>query len=126
MINEFRRELLEELMTERLANYRNKEQGELTYIPFPEETLDYRANVLNKAAEKFYKESLCEITEPAFEHTTPNRSNVELMRTKHCIKWALGKCQSPETLLLVDEKGVKYPLFFDCPNCEMAILKPEE
>lgn len=126
MINEFRRELLEELMKERLANYRNKEQGELAYIPFPEETLDYRANVLNKAAEKFYKESLCEITEPAFEHTTPNRSNVELMRTKHCIKWALEKCQSPETLLLVDEKGVKYPLFFDCPNCEMAILKPEE
>lgn len=125
-INEFRREIFEELMQIRLENYRQKFQSPLEYAVFPQEQIDYRANVLNQTAKKFYKECLCEVTEPALEQQVPERTNVELMRTKHCIKWALGKCQEPEKLFLVDEKGVKYPLKFDCKNCEMVILKPEK
>ena len=122
MINEFRRECFEELMQLRLVNYRQKIQGEINYAQYPEDELDYRANVFNSKALEFYNESLCEIKEFAFEKTAPKQA--ELMRTKHCIKWALGMCKSPENLFLIDEKGVKYPLKFDCKNCEMAILKP--
>ncbi len=71
----------------------------------------------------------------------------ELMRTKHCIRYALNMClknQSPglknnspkensskpdntktstkePVLFLQDEKGAKYRLCFDCKNCEMVI-----
>ena len=44
------------------------------------------------------------------------------MRTKHCLKYALNMCRSEKKLFLVDEKGAKYPLKFDCKNCEMVIL----
>ena len=43
------------------------------------------------------------------------------MRTKHCLKYAFDMCKSPKKLFLVDEKGKKYPLNFDCKNCEMII-----
>ena len=46
----------------------------------------------------------------------------ELMRTKHCLKFAFNMCKSPEKLFLIDEKGKKFPLKFDCANCEMAVL----
>jgi hypothetical protein len=46
----------------------------------------------------------------------------ELMRTKHCLKYAFNMCKSSKNLFLIDEKGVKYPLKFDCKNCEMVIL----
>lgn len=123
-INELRRNLLEKLMNVRLANYKQNLQKEITYAEYPTNKVDYRANVFNKEAFSFYEESLCTVSESAFEKAQPSLSNVELMRTKHCIKWALGKCKSAENLFLIDEKGVKYPLKFDCKNCEMAILKP--
>ena len=50
--------------------------------------------------------------------------NIELMRTKHCIKYALNMCKASQKLFLVDEKGIQYPLIFDCKNCEMAVLSP--
>jgi hypothetical protein len=46
------------------------------------------------------------------------------MRTKHCLKRALLNCKDSQELFLVDEKGVKYPLKFDCKNCEMVVLSP--
>lgn len=124
VINELRRNLLDLLMQTRTLNYKQKIQSDIIYAEYPKETEDYRANVLNKLALGFYQESLCEIKEPAFEQNIPTRNNIELMRTKHCLKWAINKCQSPDELFLIDEKGVKYPLMFDCKNCEMVVLKP--
>ena len=46
------------------------------------------------------------------------------MRTRHCLRKATLGCNSQEKLFLVDEKNLKYPLEFDCKNCEMAILAP--
>ena len=43
------------------------------------------------------------------------------MRTKHCLKFAHNLCKSPKKLFLIDEKGKKYRLEFDCKNCEMVI-----
>ena len=44
------------------------------------------------------------------------------MRCKHCIKYALGMCKSPENLILRDAYNNIYPLKFDCKNCEMSVL----
>ena len=123
-INALRREILENLMTERLKNYRREVQKPLKYAKFPLADYDYHANVHNQTARKFYEKCGCNILEKSFETHIPARDNIELMRTKHCLKFAFDMCKSPEKLFLIDEKGQKYPLKFDCKNCEMAILRP--
>ena len=122
-VNEYRRRLFEELMFERLKNYIRETQKPLKYADYPIKELDYRANIYNKDAEEFYNNSGAVVKEYAFEKSCPNRE-VELMRTKHCIKYALNMCKSPKQLYLVNDKGERFKLIFDCKNCEMAILKP--
>lgn len=124
-VNEYRRIAFDKLMIERLKNYKREFQKPLNYTKFIKEELDYRANVHNSLAEKFYKKCSSKVLEYSFETKVPNRQ-VELMRTKHCIKYAFDMCKSPRNLILVDEKGVKYPLKFDCKHCEMCILSPEK
>lgn len=124
-VNEYRRIAFDKLMIERLKNYKREIQKPLNYTKFIKEELDYRANVHNFLAEKFYKKCSSEVIEHSFESKVPYRQ-VELMRTKHCLKYAFDMCKSPRNLILVDEKGVEYPLKFDCKHCEMCILSPEK
>lgn len=124
-VNEYRRIAFDKLMIERLKNYKREIQKPLNYTKFIKEKLDYRANVHNSLAEKFYKKCSSEVIEHSFESKVPYRQ-VELMRTKHCLKYAFDMCKSPRNLILVDEKGVEYPLKFDCKHCEMCILSPEK
>ena len=126
-INQFRRECFEKLMEKRLASYKREEPKELSYTDISSVssfTPDYRANVHNKEAKDFYKRCGCNIKEWSLESKNPNRQ-VELMRTKHCIKYALNMCKSPKNLILQDEKGVQYPLKFDCNKCEMSVMSPK-
>ena len=123
-VNEYRRIAFDKLMIERLKNYKREIQKPLNYTKFIKEELDYRANVHNSLAEKFYKKCSSEVIEHSFESKVPYRQ-VELMRTKHCLKYAFDMCKSPRKLILVDEKGVEYPLEFDCKHCEMCILSPK-
>ena len=120
LVNELRRELLEKLLKERQKNYHKEEQKELHYIQYYKNSDDYKANVYNSSAKNFYKNCGCEITEPAFEAGCSHK--IELMRTKHCIKYALNLCKSPQKLFLVDDRNKKYELQFDCKNCEMVIV----
>ncbi len=124
-INELRRELLQLLSEERLSNYLRLSQKPIGYAEFPESLMDYHANVFNSKAKEFYKECNCEISEPALESQDILKSGIELMRTKHCLKFAANLCGKPsKKLYLQDEKGKKYPLKFDCKNCEMVVLNP--
>ena len=122
-INEFRRDVFEHLMAKRLENYPKKSQKSFKNAIFPVQEIDYRANVYNERAKKFYYDHYCEVREYAPEKEKPSHT-YELMRTKHCLKFAINKCGCEEKLYLIDEKGVKYPLVFDCKNCEMAVLTP--
>ncbi len=123
-INEIRRELLSLLSKERLSNFNRIVQNPINYGTFPVKKMDYRANVLNNEAKEFYKNCGCEVTEFALEFREIP-SGIELMRCKHCLKYAADLCQKPcKKLYLVDEKGKKYPLKFDCKNCEMVVLSP--
>lgn len=124
-INELRRDILKLLMFLRLRNYKHLSQKPLKYVDYPVKYLDYRGNVYNNSAKAFYNACNCDVAEPALETFSKIPSGIELMRTKHCLKFAANLCQKPtKKLYLVDEKGKKYPLKFDCKNCEMAILSP--
>lgn len=118
-INEIRRNILEKLMNERLKNYKRELQKPLKFSKFPKENLDYRANIHNQCAKEFYENCGCEVCEMSAESGAFPK---ELMRTKHCLKFAFNMCKSPKKLFLIDEKGKKYPLMFDCKNCEMVVL----
>ena len=124
-INELRRYLLTLLSNERLRNYKRNPQKTISYTDFPVSNMDYRANVFNSEAREFYKNCNCEVTEPALEAHQKIPSGIELMRTKHCLKFASDLCgKSCKRLYLVDSNGKKYPLKFDCKNCEMIVLRP--
>ena len=122
-INKLRRNAFDELMQKRILSYKRETQKTLKYAKFYKKELDYRANISNKFAEEFYRKCKAEPKEYALETKQPERQ-IELMRTKHCIKYALNMCKSSQKLFLEDEKGVKYPLVFDCKNCEMAVMSP--
>ena len=122
-INELRREILEKLSEKILSKYRTKKQKPIDIAKFPLDEGDYRLNVHNSKAKEFYEMCECEVKENSFE-SIKNHSKKELMRTKHCLKRASLGCNNGDELFLVDEKGVKYPLKFDCKNCEMVILAP--
>jgi len=123
-INELRRNLFEELMTKRIKNYKRDIQKPLNLNKYYKNEVDYRANIHNKKAKEFYENLGCSVLEMSLENSKPNRQ-IELMRTKHCIKFALNICKSPENLILEDEYGKEYPLKFDCTNCEMVLLSPK-
>lgn len=124
-INQFRRDLLDKLMTERLKNYPKEVQKPIRYAEFPEKIADYKLNIFNDEAEKFYKECKVEVKERALETLSNVKSGTEIMRTKHCLKFATGLCGKPcKPLYLENAKGIKYPLSFDCKNCEMVIKMP--
>ena len=123
-INKLRRELLEELLQKRLEfYYKNiqQHQGKMQYAQYFEFEVDYRANVHNKSAKVFYEKCGVKVLEQSFESKKPNRQ-IELMHCKHCIKYALNMCKSPQKFVLRDEAGKLYNLRFDCKNCEMFVL----
>lgn len=121
-VNEYRRTLFNKLMNERLKNYKREVQKPLKYVDYPDKEIDYRGNVYNKDAKSFYNNCGVSVKEYAFEEEKPKRE-VEIMRTKHCIKYALNMCKFPDKLSLIDEKGEIFKLNFDCKNCEMSVCK---
>ena len=127
-INEIRRNLLQKLMIERLNNYKKYIQKPMCYATFPYKQLDYKANVFNENAKMFYNLCGCCVNSKALESLSIIPPNIELMRTKHCLRYSSDicskNCKYDKKLFLVDEKGKKYPLRFDCKNCEMVILSP--
>lgn len=121
-INNLRRNLFDKLMHERLKNYPKLEQKPLKYTNFPKKEMDFRANVHNKLAKRFYEKCNCKITENSLESGGSTKDK-PLMTTKHCLKYAFNLCKKPINLFLIDEKNQRYKLKFDCQNCQMEIFK---
>ncbi|MBQ5767107.1 MAG: hypothetical protein IIV95_06745, partial [Burkholderiaceae bacterium] len=103
--------------------------------PYPD-TCDFRANVLNEQAVHFYKNHGVTITEGAFETGEIDRE-VPVMLTKHCVRFALGRCLKdnidkikadpttkdiyrPDPLILKTANRT-YRATFDCKACEMTL-----
>lgn len=125
-VNELRRTSFDRLMQKRIEVYESNRtyQKPMKHVKYFTSEVDYRANIHNKSAAEFYEKCGVKVLEPSFETKKPQRK-VELMRCKHCIKYALNMCKSPKTLFLRDSHNKLYPLKFDCKSCEMALLSPD-
>ena len=127
-INELRRNLLQKLMNERLNNYPKIVQKPISYAKYSDKNLDYRTNIFNDEACEFYKNSGSQIFNKALECSKNIPKSIELMRCKHCLRYAVGLCSKDnkfnKQLYLQDENGKLYPLKFDCKNCEMIVINP--
>jgi putative protease len=100
-------------------------------VPFPQASLGFEGNVLNRRAREFYQRHGVTHFEPAAESGLDLRGR-RVMTTKHCIMHQLDLCRkynpnaraipAPEApLSLVDAQGVVYPLRFRCRECEMDV-----
>ncbi|MDO5442262.1 MAG: U32 family peptidase [Bacteroidia bacterium] len=89
--------------------------------------ISYKSNVANDVARGIYAARGAEVVEDAYEIT--HREDVELMRTRYCIRYELGLCPvhqgatSGKKLYLLNN-GKKFALNFDCKACEMTINLP--
>ena len=122
--NALRSEIVEELKNKILAQYEPRQRS-LDFKPpkFFAQKADYSFNIANKCAKDFVENCGCKVVEFAPEVT--NKYG-KLMQTKHCLKREFGMCKKPcPKLFLADEFGKKFPLNFDCKNCQMEILPPE-
>ncbi|MDD9303010.1 MAG: U32 family peptidase [Desulfobacter sp.] len=95
--------------------------------------LDFRANVANHLAEKFYKKRGVITLAPAFELSLPGPL-APVMTTKHCIRYGLGLCagkkknqkiELPPPMILENKKA-RFRVIFNCDCCEMQILKMDD
>ena len=87
--------------------------------------ITYKSNVANRLAGQVYAGSGATGIEPAFELT--HRQDIELMRTRYCIRHELGICpkqtgKGPAHDLYMVNNGRRFTLHFDCAKCEMTVL----
>ena len=101
--------------------------------PYPQSSLSYLGNVLNRKAHAFYARHGVKIIAPAYE-ALQESGEVSLMITKHCVRFSLSLCPKQakgitgvqgtvraEPLQLVNGKE-KLMLRFDCKTCEMHVI----
>ena len=125
-IAEWRRQLVEAHEFNRTQSYkRSLIEIKPTTHQFVTTNLDYRANIYNSQAKAFYEQHGCHVKQPAFEEQ--HQPDAELMRTKHCIRYALGLCkkENPKSQikeLYLQNGNDRFRLEFDCRNCEMIIF----
>lgn len=132
----WRNELIARLIEKMSDKLNNKQIHNKSVIDFAmSQALDYNYNISNSMAKNFYMRQGVTAIEPAFELRRPE-SPVVIMTCKHCIRYVLGqclknkRCQSkgitqktlPVNLRLALPDGRKFPLVFDCKNCEMTVL----
>lgn len=129
VLNEMRRTLLAKLEKKRIEIAGNKNsdvRGQKSEIRVGVERLDYKFNVTNKLAEKFYRDHGAVEIELGFE-VQKDHSGKTIMTCKYCIKDELGLCpfdtdkKVEEPLYLVNESR-KYRLHFNCKDCLMEIV----
>ncbi|MGY3884148.1 peptidase U32 family protein [Aeromonas aquatica] len=127
MLNGLRRDGIAALEAARLASYRRPERRiALRDVAYPQHRLSYLGNVLNKAAEDFFREHGVERIAPAYE-ANKEEGEVMLMITKHCIRYSQHLCPKevpglkPEPLELKMGKD-SFRLRFDCKRCEMQVM----
>ncbi|MEW5821164.1 MAG: U32 family peptidase [Cyanobacteriota bacterium] len=128
-INEIRRKVIEQLLAIREMN-RKKDTCRIVHndYPYPVKELDFRANIYNDLAKKFYQRHGVKKLEPAAE-SLADMSGKIVMTTKHCLKYQFNLCSKyntnvnvKEPLFLIDDQNKTYKLNFNCKKCEMEII----
>lgn len=129
ILNALRREAVEEIARAREAAFTRLERAAPQEAVFPEPELDYRGNVANERAVVFYGRHGAKVLQGAYERGAVS-GEVELMRCKHCIRYALGICPKearkrgerikPLPLVLVSG-AIALTARFHCKPCEMSL-----
>jgi 23S rRNA 5-hydroxycytidine C2501 synthase len=137
VINEIRRNALNKLTLARIEGFHTEGQKVIpNNIQYPEQELDYMANVLNSNAMAFYKRHGVVVNETAFEddnYSKVDKKGRVVMTTKYCLRYELDAClRSKENNkgltgpLRINDRQHTYLLEFDCKNCRMMIITEEE
>jgi putative protease len=127
MLNGLRRDAIAALEAARLASYQRPERRiALRDVHYPQHRLSYLGNVLNSAAEQFFREHGVERIAPAYEANKEERE-VVLMITKHCIRYSQNLCPNEVPGLKAEPLELKmgkdtFRLRFDCHRCEMHVM----
>lgn len=129
-LNSLRRKLFETHSQNRIQKHPRETKTLIPNShPYPQSHIDFRANVSNRLAEKFYQRHGVNTIEPAFELQS-QIAGEKVMTMRYCILHELGYCngkekqpKTPKKLFLKDNNKT-YPLHFDCKNCEMSIIFP--
>ena len=136
IVNDLRRKVVDDLWLTRANSFKKLPKAQITeLLPYPD-AADFRSNVLNEKAVTFYAKHNTVITEPALE-TGDVRREVPVMVTKHCVRYALGRClkDNLETVkahpelkeiykpapLILKTGGQTFTATFDCKKCEMTL-----
>ena len=139
VVAEWRRQVIEKLITDRRINYRQElAVWKPTTHPFPlSETLHkpaafgtsltYLGNVMNTRAASFYADH--GIASVALAYEKQSVPGAVLMFCKHCLRYSMGWCptyqkgRSPyrEPYYLSGTDGRRFRLEFDCKNCQMKV-----
>lgn len=126
VVNEWRRQAVEELERHRETSYHREQPAKRTVAEYPEKRLTYLGNVTNELAKQFYLHHGVEEVLPGFE--VKAEKNVPLMFTKHCVKFEMGWCpREGKTMpvaepLLLHHGHQQFRLEFDCKKCEMHVF----
>ena len=106
-------------------------------FPYPYKALDFRDNVANSVAERFYRDHGVETIEKAMEASeSPVAPGTVVMTTRHCILRELSSmCKRDNAKsrgrnsdaafkepLMLTSGNRRFRLKFDCRNCEDAAL----
>ena len=139
VVAEWRRQIIEKLITARRINYRRELavwKPTTHLFPLPETShkltvsgasLTYLGNVMNTRAASFYTDHGIASVAPAYEKQSV--PGAVLMFCKHCLRYSMGWCPtyqkgcSPyrEPYYLSGTDGKRFRLEFDCKNCQMKV-----
>ncbi len=128
VLNDLRRRCLERLQEElQKKNQAAHTQNLNLNVKYIKPEADYRENVSNSQSAEFYRSKGVKIKEYALE-TQSERQDIELMRSKNCLRYNLGECLQRNRLskgfegdLFLRDNNHTYRLEFDCSKCEMSL-----
>ncbi len=125
LLSDMRRQLVEMLLTSTADNAVSPIVHKSIPSSPPSYPYRYQYNISNHLSQAFYGAS----EQSAYEL---KGGDGPIMQCRHCIRYALGACvkhggqhpswQEPLSLVLGD--GRRFPLEFDCKNCQMNVYAP--
>lgn len=133
VVSEWRRRIVELLLSARRINHRRLSIGvRQSNHSYSQKTLTYMGNVMNREAESFYRTHGVVDIQPAFELVKPKGEQV-VMTCRHCLRYSMGWCPvhhrkpSPysEPYYIVSGDGRRFRLEFDCKHCQMKVWGKE-
>ena len=127
VLNQLRRDAVAALDTVRQRAFPRRTASIIPNdIPYPQTSLDFTANVVNGAADSFYRRHVVKHIEQGFE-LQDHLSGQVLMTTRHCLKYQFDLCRGKGTEgeeLYLSDGRTKYKLEFDCGRCVMKVVGP--